>query len=91
VAWQIDIKQRKSGRVDVLHDGRIVTQVIPDEKYPGMYRVLANGEFNGLSRMRNLARLERRDDQLFAGAHVNEELPAERLDQLDRSAHAAAA
>jgi len=53
VAWQIDIKQRKSGRVDVLHDGRIVTQVIPDEKYPGMYRVLANGE---LSDMVNISR-----------------------------------
>jgi len=53
VAFEIDIKKRKSGAVDVLHDGRIVTQVVPDQKYPGMYRVLANGE---LSDMVNISR-----------------------------------
>ena len=51
--FEIDTKKRKSGGIDMLHEGRIVVQVVPDQKYPGMFRVLADGE---LSDMVNLSR-----------------------------------
>jgi len=51
--FEIDTRKRKSGSIDMLHEGRIVVQVVPDQKYPGMFRVLADGE---LSDMVNLSR-----------------------------------
>lgn len=46
------ITKRKSGYV-VTCDGKVITEVVPDKTYPGMYRVLADGE---LSDMVNISR-----------------------------------
>ena len=60
MAFEIDIKKRTSGRIDMLHEGWIVVQVVPDKTYPGMYRVLANNELSdtvNLSRATDAARM----------------------------------
>jgi len=46
------ITKRKSGYVVTL-DGKVITEVVPDKTYPGMYRVLADGQ---LSDMVNISR-----------------------------------
>jgi hypothetical protein len=50
--FAITVEKRGSDRV-VLCGGRIITRVVPDEKYSGMYRVLADGK---LSDMVNISR-----------------------------------
>jgi hypothetical protein len=50
--FAITVEKRGSDRV-VLCGGRIITRVVPDEKYSGMYRILADGK---LSDMVNISR-----------------------------------
>jgi hypothetical protein len=52
IPFHVSLQKRKTGYV-VVYDGEVIAKVVPDKTYPGMYRILADGE---LSDMVNISR-----------------------------------